>query len=127
MADSKKTSKKKAVAKKKATAKKKAAVKKTAVKKDTVSKKVVAKKVVAKKTSAKKVASKKKVAKKKAAAKPAIKWRITHEQRWQMIAESAYLRAEARGFSIGGDIEDWLAAEQEINDMLEKDGVKYLD
>jgi len=114
---SKKTSKKKAVAKKKVTTKK-AAVKKAAVTKDAASKKAVTKKVAAKK---------KKVATKKVAAKQTIKWRITREQRWQMVAEAAYLRAEARGFSGGGDVGDWLAAEQEVDAMLQKDGVKYLD
>lgn len=116
MADSKKTSKK--TSKKKVVAKKKAAVtKKAAVKKSPVSKKPVAKKAV----------SKKKVSKKKVVTKPSIKWRITHEQRWQMISEAAYLLAEARGFIPGGEVGDWVTAEQQVDAMLEKDGVKYLD
>jgi hypothetical protein len=32
-----------------------------------------------------------------------------------MIAESAYYRAEKRGFASGKELEDWLAAENEIN------------
>jgi hypothetical protein len=32
------------------------------------------------------------------------------------IAEAAYYRAERRGFAEGGEIEDWLAAEREIDD-----------
>lgn len=114
MADSsKKGGKKKATAKKKATSQKAAA------------EKVTKKKVVARKKAAKKVTSKKKVSKK--AAKSAAKWRISHEQRWQMIAEAAYHKAAARGFSLGGEIEDWLNAEAEIEAMLAKDGVDYID
>lgn len=35
-----------------------------------------------------------------------------------MIAESAYYRAEARGFEAGHELEDWLAAEREIDLLL---------
>lgn len=35
-----------------------------------------------------------------------------------MIAEAAYLRAERRGFSAGGEEEDWLAAEKEVDALL---------
>jgi hypothetical protein len=35
-----------------------------------------------------------------------------------MIAEAAYLRAERRGFSPGGEEEDWLAAEGEVDALL---------
>ena len=38
--------------------------------------------------------------------------------RHQMIAEAAYLRAETRGFSAGDPIDDWLAAEQEVDSLL---------
>jgi Protein of unknown function (DUF2934) len=45
---------------------------------------------------------------------------ISPEQRYQMIAEAAYFRAEKRGF-IGGDMaQDWLEAEAEIDDILKK-------
>ena len=33
---------------------------------------------------------------------------------YEMIREAAYYRAERRGFAEGGEIEDWLAAEREI-------------
>lgn len=33
----------------------------------------------------------------------------------RLIAERAYLRAEQRGFAPGGEVEDWLAAEREID------------
>lgn len=35
-----------------------------------------------------------------------------------MIARAAYLRAERRGFTPGHELEDWLAAEREINRLL---------
>jgi hypothetical protein len=35
-----------------------------------------------------------------------------------MIAEAAFLRAERRGFSPGYEVEDWLAAEAEIDALL---------
>lgn len=38
--------------------------------------------------------------------------------RHQMIAESAYLRAEMRGFGDGDPLEDWLAAEREVDSLL---------
>jgi hypothetical protein len=39
-------------------------------------------------------------------------------QRW--IAEAAYYRAERRGFQPGGEIDDWLAAEAETRERLER-------
>jgi hypothetical protein len=38
--------------------------------------------------------------------------------RRQMIAEFAYLRAEARGFTGGDPQQDWLEAEKEVNRIL---------
>jgi hypothetical protein len=35
-----------------------------------------------------------------------------------MISEAAYLRAERRGFVPGHEVEDWLAAEQEVERLL---------
>ncbi|MGK2953532.1 MAG: DUF2934 domain-containing protein [Thiobacillus sp.] len=34
--------------------------------------------------------------------------------RQQQIAVAAYLRAEARGFAPGGELEDWLEAERKV-------------
>lgn len=45
---------------------------------------------------------------------------VTPEERWRMVAEAAYLRAERRGFSGGNPTEDWLAAEAEIDAILTK-------
>jgi len=43
---------------------------------------------------------------------------VTPERRLQMIAEAAYFRAEARGFAPGHEMEDWLAAEVEVDRLL---------
>ena len=43
---------------------------------------------------------------------------VTQDQRRGMIALSAYLRAERRGFSPEGQAEDWLAAEKEVDALL---------
>jgi len=44
--------------------------------------------------------------------------RVTPEARRVLIAESAYLRAERRGFAPGYEAEDWLAAEAEVDALL---------
>jgi len=41
-----------------------------------------------------------------------------NEERWRLIAEAAYYRAQARGFAPGQESEDWLQAEAEIDRML---------
>jgi hypothetical protein len=46
---------------------------------------------------------------------------ITAEERYRMISEAAYYRAERRGFTGNGAIEDWLAAEASIDAMLTGD------
>ncbi|MCS6948751.1 MAG: DUF2934 domain-containing protein [Steroidobacteraceae bacterium] len=43
---------------------------------------------------------------------------IEPSERWARIAEAAYYRAERRGFDPGHEIEDWLAAEAEIDAAL---------
>lgn len=43
---------------------------------------------------------------------------VTPEERARMIAEAAYYRAERRGFAPGHELEDWLAAEAEIDREL---------
>ncbi|MEO8223450.1 MAG: DUF2934 domain-containing protein [Gammaproteobacteria bacterium] len=40
------------------------------------------------------------------------------EDRYRMIAEAAYFRAEQRGFVSGSELTDWLAAEIEVDDSL---------
>jgi hypothetical protein len=39
---------------------------------------------------------------------------VSPEQRWRMIAESAYYRAQRRGFR-GDPVKDWVEAEAEID------------
>jgi hypothetical protein len=43
---------------------------------------------------------------------------VSEDVRRGMIAEAAYLRAERRGFAPGGEAEDWLAAEAEVDALL---------
>ena len=47
--------------------------------------------------------------------KPNVYEPVDPSIRRQRIAEAAYYRAEARGFSPGFETEDWLAAEAEID------------
>ncbi|MFZ9609130.1 MAG: DUF2934 domain-containing protein [Methylococcales bacterium] len=35
----------------------------------------------------------------------------------EMVAKNAYYRAEKRGFKCGFELDDWLAAEREINNQ----------
>jgi hypothetical protein len=39
------------------------------------------------------------------------------EYRWDWIAENAYYRAERRGFEPGHEVEDWLAAEGDLEQL----------
>ena len=43
---------------------------------------------------------------------------IIYKDRDSRIAEAAYLRAQQRGFEPGYELEDWLAAEKEVDTML---------
>jgi hypothetical protein len=45
--------------------------------------------------------------------------------RQQMISEAAYRYAQARGFEPGHDIEDWLAAEAEVDARLSSEGIRF--
>lgn len=40
---------------------------------------------------------------------------MSAEERYRAIAHAAYLRAEKRGFIPGREVEDWLAAEAEVD------------
>jgi hypothetical protein len=46
--------------------------------------------------------------------------KISEQERRQLIATSAYFRAQSRNFSLGNEESDWLAAESEVNEMLHK-------
>ena len=43
---------------------------------------------------------------------------LSPDARHALIAESAYLRAERRGFAPGHETEDWLEAEAEVDALL---------
>ncbi len=45
-----------------------------------------------------------------------------HEDRHASIAKAAYFRAEMRGFAPGHEVEDWLAAEEEVDQRLMGEG-----
>lgn len=77
------------------------------------------KKKTARKTASK-AATKKRAATKKAPARRAAVTRakavtISAEERHRLIAETAFLKAERRGFKGGDPVEDWLEAEKEVD------------
>ncbi len=41
-------------------------------------------------------------------------------QRNEMVEQAAYYRAESRGFEPGHEMEDWLAAERDIEHLLQR-------
>lgn len=45
---------------------------------------------------------------------------IGPEDRYRLIAEAAYHRAQKRGFAAGGEVQDWLEAEAEVDARLGK-------
>jgi hypothetical protein len=47
---------------------------------------------------------------------------LIYKDRSALIAEAAYLRAERRGFWPGYELDDWLAAEKEVDALLSPDG-----
>lgn len=51
---------------------------------------------------------------------PSVTRSVSAEQRNAMIAESAYLRAEARGFQGGDPVQDWLDGEKEVDALLSR-------
>lgn len=74
---------------------------------------------VKKKTAAKKTTTKKTVAKKAGTSRaPTPMGSVTPEQRYKMIQDAAYYRAEKRGFAPGHEQEDWAAAEREVEELL---------
>lgn len=42
------------------------------------------------------------------------------EELYRMIREAAYLKAEARNFAPGVELQDWLEAEKEVRERLGK-------
>jgi hypothetical protein len=51
---------------------------------------------------------------------PAVTRSVSTDQRHAMIAESAYRRAEARGFQGGDPMQDWLDGEKEVDALLSR-------
>ena len=106
--------------------KKKTAAKRTV--KGKVAKKISAiyrKTPVKKKAATKRAIASKKVTKKRVASKsrrPAKADKssisITPEDRWKMIAIAAYHKAEARGFAPGNEVQHWLDAEEEVDNLI---------
>jgi DUF2934 family protein len=43
---------------------------------------------------------------------------LSSQDRLRMVESAAYFRAERRGFTPGHEIEDWLAAESEIDTLI---------
>jgi DUF2934 family protein len=43
---------------------------------------------------------------------------VSPQERQRMIEEAAYYRAQQRGFAPGNEVEDWIAAETEIDGLL---------
>ena len=54
----------------------------------------------------------------KAAPAAPARTQVSEDTRRGMIAQAAYLRAERRGFAPGGEHEYWMAAEREVDALL---------
>jgi hypothetical protein len=52
---------------------------------------------------------------------------ITPEERDEMIAETAYYRAMARGFEGNRHLEDWFEAEKIVDEMMIKASTKQIE
>ena len=50
--------------------------------------------------------------------KTSLKKIVAPEERYQMVAAAAYFLAERHGFSSGRALDDWVAAEKEINGKI---------
>jgi hypothetical protein len=82
--------------------------------------KVTQKKVTRKKAVVASKTSKRKVARSsaKSSRQDTSSINITPEDRWKLIAVAAYHKAERRGFAPGGELQDWIDAEQEIDRLM---------
>jgi hypothetical protein len=50
--------------------------------------------------------------------------RVSDEERRAMIERAAYFRAERRNFSPGQELEDWMAAEADVDRELTAKGLR---
>jgi hypothetical protein len=89
-------------------------------------KKAAAKKSVSKKAAVKKTAIKKASVKKSAKVKTSAK-SISYQQRYQKIAEAAFLLAEKQNFRSDSELDNWLAAETEIDNWLKTEKIKLTE
>ncbi len=44
---------------------------------------------------------------------------IEPDERYRMVAEAAYFRAERRGFAAGSELDDWIQAETEVDRLIQ--------
>src|SRR3954451_12403047 len=43
---------------------------------------------------------------------------LSNEDLYKLIAETAYFKAKARGFTPGGEVQDWIEAEAEVRNRM---------
>jgi hypothetical protein len=99
---------------------------KTAPKKKAATSKKAAKKTVVKKSATPKATPKKASVKKAAKAKKVIQT-ISYQLRYQKIAEAAFLLAEAQNFRANSELDNWLAAETQIDQWIKAEKLKLVD
>ena len=102
-----------------------AAARKTSAGKPAEPKKAAVGKTAATRASATKAASSGRA--KTNARRPGAPKPITREERYRLVAEAAYLRAERRRFEPGGEVNDWFEAEAEVDALLRSKGVNLVD
>jgi len=50
---------------------------------------------------------------------------VSDDERRRMVAEAAYYRAQQRGFTAGGEVDDWLEAEREITQRFRSGAARH--
>ena len=53
-----------------------------------------------------------------ASRKPVEDRPLSNEDLYNLIAETAYFKAKARGFAPGGEVQDWIEAESEVRHRM---------
>lgn len=61
-------------------------------------------------------------ARKPATRKSAPATAFPYDERYHLVSEAAYFRAERRGFRPGNELDDWLEAEAEVAALLQAPG-----
>jgi hypothetical protein len=49
---------------------------------------------------------------------PAPQKKLSNEDLYRLVAETAYFKAKARNFEPGGEVQDWIEAEKEVRGRL---------